>query len=362
MLDFASALYLGFHHASRELRPWPQFTTGVPAALGSPQAAQEVARGLAAMQGCERSTLAPSTLHLFWDFFGVLAEQRPVIFLDDGTYPIARWGVERAVGRGARVASFRHQDARALRQAFAARRSTRGRPVIVTDGFCPSCGRPAPLAEYLEVAREADGLLVIDDTQALGIFGESPGPGAPYGRGGGGMLRHTRIGGPEVVLASSMAKAFGVPLAALSGSAALIKQFEAQSESRVHCSPPSIATLHAAEHALRRNRDDGDAIRLRLARLVQFFRARILDTGLAVTGGLFPVQTLVAASGLDLMQVHGRLLQSGIRSVLRRSRHSASPCLSLLITARRTIAQLNWTVDTLLRIARLALGPILVSR
>jgi hypothetical protein len=30
MLDFTSALYLGFRHPNRSLRPWSQFTTGVP--------------------------------------------------------------------------------------------------------------------------------------------------------------------------------------------------------------------------------------------------------------------------------------------------------------------------------------------
>jgi hypothetical protein len=31
------------------------------------------------------------------------------------------------------------------------------RPVIVTDGFCPGCGRLAPLRDYLTCAQAADG-------------------------------------------------------------------------------------------------------------------------------------------------------------------------------------------------------------
>lgn len=48
------------------------------------------------MQGCEMATLSSSTLHLFWDLFGALARGRVAIYMDAGTYPIARWGVERA--------------------------------------------------------------------------------------------------------------------------------------------------------------------------------------------------------------------------------------------------------------------------
>ena len=71
MLDFTSALYLGLRHPSRSLRAWPALTAGQPAALESPARRFGVARQLAALQGCERATLLPSTLHLFWDLFGL---------------------------------------------------------------------------------------------------------------------------------------------------------------------------------------------------------------------------------------------------------------------------------------------------
>ena len=45
MLDFTSSLYLGLHHPSRSLAPWGRLTTGVPAAMGEPPEAHQVARG-----------------------------------------------------------------------------------------------------------------------------------------------------------------------------------------------------------------------------------------------------------------------------------------------------------------------------
>ena len=362
MLDFALALYLGFRHESSELRPWARFTTGVPAALGSPRLAWEVARELAALQACERATLAASTLHLFWDLFGVLADSPSAIFVDAGTYPIARWGVERAAARGVPASTFGHHDPVSLRDLLKAQVRRRSRPMIVTDGFCPSCGRPAPIGDYLIAAREFGGLLVIDDTQALGIVGHSPGPDAPYGRGGGGMLRRANVTGPEVVLASSMAKAFGVPLAVLSGSGEVVERFETQSETRMHCSPPSIATLHAAEHALQLNREQGDTVRLRLACLVHHFRTRLREAGLPATGGLFPVQTLAAISGSDVAKIHAGLLRSGVRAVLHRSRPDASPRLSFLITARHTFAQLDRALNSLFRVVRSTEQPRVAAR
>lgn len=352
MLDFASALYLGFDHATRQLRPWTQFTTGFPSALGVPVVGRAVATELAAIQGCERATLGPSTLHLVWDLFGIFAARQPSIFLDGGTYPVARWGVERAVARGSALTVFRHHDARALRQAFVSRRKAQSWPVIVTDGFCPSCGRPAPIADYAEIAREGSGLLMVDDTQALGIFGGSPRPAAPYGTGGGGMLRYAQLRESHVVLICSLAKAFGVPLAVLSGSSALVEQFEERSESRMHSSPPSIPALHAAESALQRNREEGDATRLRLARLVQHFRRRMCETGMALNESQFPVQTLALSSELDPAELHSGLLRDRVRAVLHRTHEDRTPRLSFLITAKHRAEEIDRAVELFSRLAR----------
>ena len=96
MLDFTSVLYLGIRHAHHTLRPWAQLTTGRPAALEPAPEAVAVAQDLAQLLGCERAVLAPSTLHLYWDLFDVLANDRIAIYADAGIYPIARWGIERA--------------------------------------------------------------------------------------------------------------------------------------------------------------------------------------------------------------------------------------------------------------------------
>ena len=75
MLDFTSALYLGLSHESWRLPGWDRLTLGKPAALESPPGAREVERDLAALVGCERALLAPSTLHLFGDLLTILAER-----------------------------------------------------------------------------------------------------------------------------------------------------------------------------------------------------------------------------------------------------------------------------------------------
>ena len=47
-------------------------TQGRPAALEEAPGARALAAALAPLQGCQAATLLPSTLHLFWDMFGML--------------------------------------------------------------------------------------------------------------------------------------------------------------------------------------------------------------------------------------------------------------------------------------------------
>ncbi len=345
VLDFTSVLYLGFLHSSRELRPWQQFTTGVPAALAEPKISNAVANKLARLQGCEQSTLSPSTLHLFWDLFALITEQPTAIYLDAGAYPIARWGVERAALRDALIHYFPHRDGATLAQMIG-RESSRRRPIIVSDGICTGCGCTVPVASYLKIARQRDGLVILDDTQALGLLGSNPDNSAPYGHGGGGSLRHSLLGGPEVILVSSLAKSFGVPVAVLSGSKAFVQHFQANSKSRVHCSPPSIVTLHAAERALYLNKTEGDIRRHRLAANVQSFRHMLAEVGLMADGGLFPVQTIRLLPYIDVAQLHQTLLDRGVRSVLRRGCNGRL-AISFVITARHRLNSIKYAVEKL---------------
>jgi 8-amino-7-oxononanoate synthase len=343
MADFTSALYLGLRHPSWSLAPWDQLTTGRPAALVTTRSQTTVAEALANLVGCERATLGSSTLHLFWDLFGML-DRRHAIYMDAGVYPIGRWGVERAAARRIPVQIFAHHDSDALRLALQHSARQRLRPVVVADGFCPGCGQPAPIAAWLQILQQRGGLLVLDDTQALGILGHSPRTETPLGTGGGGSLRCHDVSHPNVLLISSLAKAFGAPLAMLAGSDVMVRTFDAKSETRMHTSPPSRAAIHAAQHALAINHAHGDKLRQRLTRLLQRFRNRLAKTGLQAVGGIFPVQTLLPLPGTDAAAMQEHLSRSGIRVVAHQARNGHGSRVSLLITARHTPADIDRAV------------------
>lgn len=346
MIDFSSALYLGFRHPAEALRPWKSLSSGKPALLEEPEGAQKLAQALAGLIGCEAGLLLPSTLHAFWDLFIVLAEEGIAIFMDSGVYPVVRWGIERAKAHGIKVQGFPHHDHLTLK-AMLKKQTHILKPVIVTDGFCPACGKPAPLQAYHEIVREYKGYLVIDDTQAFGILGEKKGNYLPYGRGGGGTIRWKGLISKDLIVVSSLAKGFGVPVTILSGTYAFIENFKNKSKTRIHCSPPSIAVIRAAEHALKLNREYGDSLRLHLARLVKYFKKRIKEKGSDTIGGLFPVQTLIVNHGINVIHLYDFLVQSDIKTVLHRNREIANSKISFLIRADHSFYDIDKAVDVL---------------
>jgi 8-amino-7-oxononanoate synthase len=355
MLDFTSALYLGFEHASWSLPGWDRLTLGKPAALEEIPGSQQVQRELAALTGCERVVLGSSTLHLFCDLFAMLARRNVTIWMDDATYPIARWGADRAVATGVPVRRFAHHDAGALRRELS--NVPADRPVIVTDGYCPVRGTHAPLRDYARCATARNGLLVVDDTQALGVFGRRAESMGVYGTGGGGSiqyfdlhhchseLHHDDLCDSGIVVVSSLAKALGAPVAMLGGSQAFVERFHESSATLVHCSPPSAAAIVAAQRALQLNRESGDALRRRLMERVVRFRRGL--AGLLTGESLFPVQSLKLPGHIDAPALYRRLIDRGIRSVLHRNSRDGRPRISFLLTARHELREIDWAVKSL---------------
>lgn len=332
-LDFASALYLGLVHDSGSLS-WNELTTGTPAAVRRTAATAAAERAFARLVGCERAVAMTSTLHVFVDLFAQIGEPGAVVLHDAGVYPIARWGMERVRLRGARVLSFRHHDPAAL-----ARIGGRCRPWVVSDGFCPGCGRLAPLEAYATVVRRFGGRMVIDDTQAIGVLGAAPSPAAPLGSGGGGSLRWCSIGGDDLVLVASLAKAFGAPIAMLAGARRVVERFAARSDTLVHCSPPSAAAVAAAARALSINATRGDALRARLVDRVRRLRRALRRCGFAPRGGWFPIQR-VTTGALAALALQGELARRGVRALAVRSRCTPESALTFLVTARHGDAEI----------------------
>jgi len=355
-VDFTSSLYLGLCHPSGALPPFRHLTLGVPAAVRSPAEAEDLAASLARLIGCSAAILATSTLHVFWDLFCILSQRKSAILVIGEIYPIALWGVERAEALGvpvARVAADNPEQVATRAQAW----SRRGiRPIIVTDGIFLPEGCIAPLDAYAQIAAVNGGLLVVDDTQALGILGSTPTVRLLYGRGGGGSFRFHGIAGPHLIGVCSLAKAFGVPLAVLAASRPVVRMFATESATRRHSSPPSMAVLAAGIRAMSINRRWGEHLRARLLDNIRRFRRELANAGLQPTGGLMPVQTLSFRSEKEAGAVHVELTRAGIRALVAPEPALSAGRIIFVITAKHQPIDLERAALALKRILSPSVG------
>jgi 8-amino-7-oxononanoate synthase len=324
-------------HESRQLRPWRQLTSGSPAAVSSVSGTAKAERELATLIGCESAVLCRSTLHAFVDVFETLANGALRIYSDAGRYPIGGWAVQRRQALGDLARSFPEHETCDLLRLLRQDRGQRGVPVIVADALAIRTGAVAPLPAYASLARRFGGWLVVDDTQALGLLGQC---------GGGSLRWRGMMGRNQVVYIASLAKAFGVPVAVLAGSAHVVERFRRIAPSRYHSSAPSAADVAAVWNALRINRLEGDRRRSRLFRRIRFFRLGLRRAAIEPDGGMFPLQTLPAMLAGAARDVQAGLTKRGIRALLLAAAESEQTAtVGFLITARHTFAELSSTLD-----------------
>jgi 8-amino-7-oxononanoate synthase len=297
--DFTSSLFLGW---------WLAHTTGVPAVLGEPVAAQRVAAAVAAACGAPAGLVARSTLHALTDVFGVLPERGDVVAVDAAGYPIARLAALAAAAKGATVCTYPHR--RPDRLAAPAG----GRLFVVADGWCPGCNRPG-------VPPPAGATWIVDDTLAFGVVDRDPCV-------------------PGEVRVASLAKAYGAPLAVIAGSRWVVGRLRREGGNRMHSSPPTAADLVAASAAL----SDVDGNRLRRQRLwanVSTVRAGLRRLGFRLVGRPFPLVCMEMGDPATAYRWWRRLSARGVRSVVQRPACRPGVVLSLLVRADHTAGDLD---------------------
>jgi 8-amino-7-oxononanoate synthase len=94
IVDFTSALYLGWEHSriGRRADRLEALTLGKPAALEEPPGSRTLAEEMARLMGFEAGLTSPSTLHLALDVSTFLAARGVEFFADNSIYPIGRQG------------------------------------------------------------------------------------------------------------------------------------------------------------------------------------------------------------------------------------------------------------------------------
>ncbi|HKH91472.1 MAG TPA: glycine C-acetyltransferase [Gemmatimonadaceae bacterium] len=199
------------------------------------------------------------------------------------------------------TAVYKHADLDDLRAKLAAARSAKRR-IIWSDGVFSMEGSIAPLPDLLQVAREHDAVLVIDDSHATGVLG----------RTGRGTAEHFGVAGEVDVITSTLGKALGGAAGGfVAGSAALCDYLTQRSRPQLFSNalPPTVAgSALAAIEFIEQHPERVETLREN----ARYFRERIVEAGFHPLPGETPIIPIIVGETAAAIQMSEMLLDEGV--------------------------------------------------
>lgn len=358
--DFASANYLGLDLHPAVLASIPEAIKryGVhpswTRAVASPQLCEDLEQEIARFIGSPHVLLFPTVTLLHNGVLPVLAGGDGVILLDRAAHNSTKEAAQLAGARGTTVDWFSHNDPKDLERRLELHRE-RPRKIIAINGVYSMSGAYPPLPEFVQMARKYSARVYIDDAHGLGVIGENPTPGNPYGDRGNGIVRHSGLRyGDDIVYVGGMSKAFSSMVAFVTCADEAEKRRLSMASTAVFSGPSPTASLASAMAGLRISQDDeGSAIRRRLLTLTRQLVAGICALGLTVdTNGLFPLVSVRIGDVSDVIKACNVLWEHGI--LITPALFPAVPidrgALRFTVTAANTEEQLRLALEALRKV------------
>ncbi len=272
LTDWASCNYLGFDLDEEIMAAIPEYVAqwgthpSWSRLLGSPRLYGEIEEQLTELLGCEDALLLPTITHIHMSVIPVLVGDG-TIYLDGRAHKTIYDGAMVAVGHGANVVRFRHNDYEHLDELLAA--SDPGAPRIVAmDGVNSMTGNAPDMAAFARVAREHDSLLYVDDAHGFGVIGErSADELCDYGTLGNSVLAYQGVDYDNVVLVAGFSKSYSSLLAFIALPTRLKDALKVLAPPYLYSGPSPIASLASTIAGLQVNRRRGDVNRANLHRM-----------------------------------------------------------------------------------------------
>jgi glycine C-acetyltransferase len=196
---------------------------------------------------------------------------------------------------------YRHGDLDDLREKLAANAGARRR-VIWTDGVFSMEGSVAKLPDLLQIARDTNSILVMDDSHATGVLG----------RTGRGTAEHFGVLGEVDVITSTLGKALGGAAGGfVAGSAALCDTLIQSSRPQLFSNalPPTVAC--SALQAIRVIEAEPQRV-TQLHENADWFRAAITEAGFNPLPGETPIVPIIVGETATAIAMSQALLAEGV--------------------------------------------------
>ena len=199
------------------------------------------------------------------------------------------------------TAVYQHSDMDDLVAKLQANKGAKRR-LIWTDGVFSMEGSIAKLPEILQVARDHDAIVIMDDSHATGVLGDT----------GRGTAEHFGVLGEVDVITSTLGKALGGAAGGfVAGSAALCDVLTQRSRPQLFSNalPPTVAASALASVQF----IEAHPERVRTLREnANYFREQITEAGFKPLPGATPIVPIIIGETADAIAMSDSLLDEGV--------------------------------------------------
>jgi glycine C-acetyltransferase len=199
------------------------------------------------------------------------------------------------------TAVYKHADLDDLREKLAAAKDAKRR-IVWSDGIFSMEGSIAPLPDLLQICRDYDAILALDDSHATGVLGAT----------GRGTAEHFGVLGEVDIITSTLGKALGGAAGGfVAGSAALCDYLTQRSRPQLFSNalPPTVAaSAMAAVEFIEQNPSRVQQLRDN----TKYFRERIIEAGFKPLAGETPIIPIIVGETATAIQMSDMLLAEGV--------------------------------------------------
>ncbi|MBE0409534.1 MAG: glycine C-acetyltransferase [Anaerolineales bacterium] len=305
VLNFCSNNYLGFANHPRLLNAAKQAMKDYglgPAAVrtiaGTMNLHLQLEERLAAFKGVKDAITFQSGFTANLATIPALVGKGDAIFSDELNHASIIDGCRLS---GAKVIRYAHCDAADLQRALDEHRTNYNRAMVITDGVFSMDGDIAPLDQILDVSRQYDAVLMVDDAHGEGVLGE----------GGRGIVDQFHLHGKVDVEVGTLSKAFGVVGGVVAGDPLVVEWLRQRGRPFLFSSAmtvPDVAACLAAVDILEESTELVD----QLWENTRYFKSEMqrlgFDTGLSAT----PITPVMLGEAPLAQQFSRELFENGV--------------------------------------------------
>ena len=199
------------------------------------------------------------------------------------------------------TAVYQHSDLDDLRSKLESAKGARRR-IIWTDGVFSMEGSIAKLPDILQIARDYDAIVAVDDSHGTGVLGAT----------GRGTAEHYGVLGEVDIITSTLGKALGGAAGGfVAGSASLCDMLTQRSRPQLFSNalPPTVAA--SALGAIRQLEHHPELVDT-LRDSTRYFRAAIAEAGLKPLPGETPIVPIIVGETATAIKMSDMLLDEGV--------------------------------------------------